>query len=102
MQYREAHEEVSLPLNSPDIHTLCTMEPFLSSSRLFVVPVVALLTNNNILGQLEASVTEVSCIFNHPLEAILDPTLAENEGPQLVPIGSENWPYKTEYHVCMA
>jgi peroxisomal coenzyme A diphosphatase NUDT7 len=77
------------------------MEPFLASSRLLVVPVVALLTKNDIVGQLEASVDEVACIFNHPLQALLDPTLVKNEDSELVPIGSENWPYETEYHVWM-
>lgn len=36
-------------------------------------------------------------IFNHPLEAVLDPSLSEKEA--LVARGSENWPYPEELHV---
>lgn len=94
--YREAHEEVGLPLNSPHIYTLCLLRPFLSSSKLFVTPVVAFLTDLSILDNLRANPTEVDCIFSHPLEAILDPTIARKEA--LVPIGSEHWPYEVELH----
>lgn len=96
-QFREAQEEVGLPLGSPDIHTLCTLQPFLSHSQLIVTPVVALLTNPAILCTLKPCVGEVDHIFNHPLEAILDPSLSEKE--PLVPSGSEHWPYPEEFHV---
>jgi len=94
--YREANEEVSLPLASPHIHTLCTLEPFISKYRLLVIPVIALLTDLSILDALKASEAEVDHIFDHPLHAILDPTLASTE--PLVDIGSEDWPYEVEYH----
>lgn len=96
-QYREANEEVALPLNSDEIHTLCTLEPFLSAHKLIVTPVVALLTNPAILERLKASEPEVSFIFSHPLEALLDPELAKSD--PLVPIGSEDWPYTSELQV---
>ena len=96
-QCREAHEEVGLPLSSPDIHILCTLQPFLSQSQLIVTPVVALLTNLNVLSTLKPCVGEVDHIFNHPLEAILDPSLSEKE--PLVPKGSDDWPYSEEHHV---
>ncbi|KAF8183956.1 hypothetical protein BJ912DRAFT_975715 [Pholiota molesta] len=76
--YREAHEEVALPLNSPYIHTL------------------AFLSHPELIGSLKASPQEVSHIFSHPLEAILDPSLAK-AGP-LVDIGSEDWPYESEVY----
>ncbi|KAH0833166.1 hypothetical protein J3R83DRAFT_12193 [Lanmaoa asiatica] len=94
--FREAQEEVGLSLPSPDIHTLCTLQPFLSQSQLIVTPVVALLMNPAILCTLTPCVGEVDHIFNHPLEAILDPPLSEKE--PLVPSGSEYWPYPEEFH----
>jgi len=94
--FREAEEEVGLPLGSPDVHVLCTLRPFLSQSQLIVTPVVALLTNLDILHALNPCVGEVDHIFNHPLEAFLDPSLSEKE--PLVPRGSEDWPYSEEFH----
>ncbi|TFK49521.1 hypothetical protein OE88DRAFT_1662001 [Heliocybe sulcata] len=94
--FREANEEVGLPLDCPDIYTLCLLRPFLSSSKLFVTPVVAFLTEPSVLEDLKANPTEVDCIFSHPLEAILDPSIARKE--PLVPIGSEHWPYEVELH----
>ncbi|KAI9570646.1 NUDIX hydrolase domain-like protein [Boletus coccyginus] len=94
--FREAHEEVGLALNSPDVHTLCTLPPFLSHNQLIVTPVVAFLTNPTILRTLKRGIGEVDHIFNHPLEAILDPSLSEKE--PLVLRGSEDWPYPEEYH----
>lgn len=41
---------------------------------------------------------EVDRIFDHPLEAILDPALAAKEN--LAPKGSEDWIYEEELHVC--
>jgi peroxisomal coenzyme A diphosphatase NUDT7 len=76
---------------------LCTLEPFVSLHRLVVTPVVAYLTNPSVLGDLVASENEVSCIFTHPLEALLDPDIAKGE--QLVVMGSEDWPYTTVLHV---
>ncbi|KAJ7800354.1 NUDIX hydrolase domain-like protein [Mycena olivaceomarginata] len=94
--YREAHEEVGLPLNSPDIHTLGTVRPFISLHRLVVTPVVALLTDPSIISTLKASEDEVAHIFSHPLEAILDPPLSRKE--PLVSPGTEDWIYDTEFH----
>ncbi|KAH6880174.1 NUDIX hydrolase [Coprinopsis sp. MPI-PUGE-AT-0042] len=93
---REAKEEVELPIDSPDIHILGTLRPFISLHRLIVVPVVALLTKATLLRRLKASEHEVACIFSHPLAALLDPSLAQQE--KLVPIGSEDWPYETEHY----
>jgi len=94
--YREAYEEVALPLDCPHIHTICTLEPFISKYKLLVTPVIALLTDLSVLDNLQASEAEVDRIFDHPLEAFLDPTLA-NKKP-LVAIGSEDWPYEAGYH----
>jgi len=93
--YREAHEEVALPLDSPHLFSICQLEPFLAN-RLLVTPVVALLSDLSVLENLQASAGEVAQIFDHPLEAILDPTLAQNE--TLVTMGSEHWPYEVEFH----
>ncbi|KAI0951448.1 hypothetical protein AcW1_008490 [Taiwanofungus camphoratus] len=94
---REAHEEVSLPLKCPSVHILCIMRPFLSSSKLLVTPVVALLTDLSVLDRLKPNEGEVDQIFDHPLEAVLDPSLANRE--PLVQKGSVNWPYDTDLHV---
>lgn len=94
--YREAQEEVGLPLDCPHIETLCTFEPFLSLHKLLVTPVVALLTDNSILEGLKASEGEVSRIFSHPLEALLDPMIVKNDA--LAAFGSEDWFYENELH----
>ncbi|KAF9024954.1 hypothetical protein BDZ89DRAFT_1102386 [Hymenopellis radicata] len=93
--YREAYEEVALPMDSSHIHTLCTLEPFISLHKLLVTPVVALLTDNSILLDLRPSEGEVSHIFHHPLEALLDPSIALTEA--LAPLGSD-WFYENELH----
>jgi len=98
--YREANEEVNLPLDSPHIHTLCLLEPFISQYRLLVTPVVALLTENSVLDGLVGNAGEVERIFDHPLETILSPELIRDTklmGP-LVPKGSEDWPYEEDCH----
>ncbi|KIM64264.1 hypothetical protein SCLCIDRAFT_640822 [Scleroderma citrinum Foug A] len=94
---REAHEEVGLALDCPHIHTVCVLRPFLSSSQLLVTPVVALLTDLDVLATLRPCVGEVDQIFSHPLEAILDPSLLADKEP-LVPKGSEHWPYQQELY----
>lgn len=98
LQFREAYEEVGLPMDHPDIHTLCTLQPFVSWTRLLVTPVVALLTNLDVLNHLIPSEGEVDVIFDHPLEAILDPHLSAEEN--LVELNSELWPSDQEFHVC--
>ncbi|RPD60988.1 hypothetical protein L226DRAFT_552740 [Lentinus tigrinus ALCF2SS1-7] len=94
--YREAHEEVGLPRRYPHVHTVCTLRPYISSAKLLVTPVVALLTDNSILDHLTPSLGEVDRIFDHPLEAILEPSLASKEN--LAPKGSADWIYEEELH----
>jgi len=94
--FREAHEEVGLPLNCPHVHKLCVLRPFLSTSQLLVTPVVALLTDPGLLGNLSPCAGEVDHIFTHPLEAILNPGLASKE--PLAPKGSEHWPYQEDLY----
>ena len=96
-QFREANEEVALPLHSPHVHTICTLDPFISQFKVVVTPVVALVDDVSILDTLRAAPGEVAQIFDHPLEALLDPELARGE--KLVPIGSEDWPYEAELYV---
>lgn len=93
--YREAYEEVNLPLACPHIHTLGILEPHAFHS-LAVTPVVALLTNSQILNSLQNEKREVDHIFTHPLKAIIDPTLAAAE--PLVVHGSDYWTFDTKYH----
>ncbi|KAH9958579.1 NUDIX hydrolase domain-like protein [Russula dissimulans] len=93
---REANEEVALPLRSPHVHVLCTLERFVSQYGVLVTPVVALLDDVSVLEELRAAPGEVARIFDHPLEALLDPELARGE--PLVSLGSEDWPYGMELH----
>ncbi|KAF5382096.1 hypothetical protein D9615_004219 [Tricholomella constricta] len=94
--YREAYEEVGLPLKSPDVHTVAILEPFISLYKIIVTPVVAVLTRSSLLKELKAEVNEVACIFTHPLRAVLDPGIAKDE--PLAEGGTEDWPYKEEYY----
>jgi len=94
--YREAYEEVGLPLDSPDVHTIAVLEPFISLYKIVVTPVVAVLTRPAVLGELQAQASEVACIFTHPLRALLDPSLARDE--PLVERGSEDWPYEEDFY----
>jgi len=94
--YREAHEEVGLPRNSHHVHTLCLLRPFLSLHGLVVTPIVAFSTDLGPLENLTPCEGEVDAIFQHPLEALLDPKLSSTL--PLVPKGSENWPYEDDFH----
>ncbi|KAF8150735.1 hypothetical protein B0H34DRAFT_730011 [Crassisporium funariophilum] len=94
--YREANEEVGLPIDNSSIYTLGLLEPFISLHKLVVTPVVSFLTEPDIVKNLKAAEGEVSHIFSHRLEAILDPNLAKR-GP-LVSIGSEDWPYDSDVY----
>lgn len=82
------------------MHALCILRPFLSSAKLLVTPVVAVLDDPSILENLRPSEGEVDRIFTHPLDAILDPTLAAHE--PLVDKGSDDWLYEPEYYVSVS
>ena len=90
-----------MPLHSPHVHTLCTLEPFVSQYRVHVTPVIAFLDDVGVLDGLCAAPREVARIFDHPLEALLDPELARGQETTLVPLGSDDWPYETEVHVSL-
>ncbi|KAF4623694.1 hypothetical protein D9613_001434 [Agrocybe pediades] len=94
--YREAHEEVNLPRQSSQIHTLgiLDLQPF---HKLVVTPVVAILTDNAILDHLKHNEGEVDKIFSYPLEGFLDPALSA-QTDELVEKGSKDWPYPEDYH----
>ena len=83
-------------MDSPAIYTLGCLEPFISIHKLFATPIIAFLAQPEILKSLKAS-EEVSHIFSHPLEAILDPNLVNRE--TLVAIGSDDWPYQSDVYV---
>ncbi|KAH8117777.1 hypothetical protein DFH11DRAFT_1740887 [Phellopilus nigrolimitatus] len=94
--FREANEEVGLPQNLASVYVLCVLRPFISQYRLIVTPVVAFLTDLSILDTLTPCEDEVDAIFEHPLEAVLDPSLAIDM--PLVEKGSDNWPYDDDLH----
>ena len=58
---------------------------------------VALLTDLSILESLKPSQSEVDRIFDHPLEAFLEPNLSAPE--PLVALNSEQWPSDADYYV---
>ena len=62
---------------------------------------IAFLDDVSVLEELRAAPGEVACIFDHPLEALLDPGLLRDCDSEqtLVPLGSEHWQYETEFHV---
>lgn len=66
-----------------------------------MTPVIAFLDDVSVLEELRAEPGEVARIFDHPLEALLDPELLllRDSEEKLVPLGSEDWPYETELHV---
>ena len=97
IKFREAREEVSLPLDCPSIFVFGNLEPYISVYTLLVTPVIAFLSKPELITTLVPAQAEVSHIFSHPLRALLDPTLSTSE--DLVAIGSENWPYEMEFHV---
>jgi len=65
-----------------------------------VTPVVAVLTDPEVLNSLVRQETEVEHIFYHPLLAILDPSMmAGQQSPPLATKGGPDWPYTTDFHV---
>ena len=97
-QYREAFEEVALDIKSPHLNTIVTLPPFISAKGIVVTPTVALLTDPSVLEALVPSQDEVDLIFDHPVQAFQNPTIVAGEN--LAPIGSEQWPWESELHVC--
>lgn len=88
---------MGLPVRSPSIYVVSVLRPFLSNRKVVVRPVIALLSDLTLLDKLQANEAEVAHIFDHPLEAMLDPTIALKE--PLVKKGSADWPYEEELHV---
>ena len=97
VQFREANEEVGLPRESSAIHILCILQPQLSKYGLLVTPVVAFLSDVRLLDSLTPCEGEVDAIFEHPLKALLDPSLSLTL--PLSKKGSEDWPYDDDVYV---
>ncbi|KLO08787.1 hypothetical protein SCHPADRAFT_858627 [Schizopora paradoxa] len=101
---REAYEEVGLPLDYQKIHPLCILRPFVSLYGLLVSPVVCFLSDASLVDNLVASESEVERIFEHPLEAIINPNILNEEGSSevaqslLAEKGSDDWPYADDLH----
>jgi len=100
---REAYEEVGLPLDCPVVHPTCILRPFVSLYGLLVSPIVCFLSDASIVDNLVASESEVERMFEHPLEAILNPSILQEElgadsRSLLAQKGSEDWPYEDEFH----
>ncbi|KAF9779282.1 NUDIX hydrolase domain-like protein, partial [Thelephora terrestris] len=94
--YREAFEEIALDTTSPHLRTIITLPPFISSKKVIVTPTIALLRDPSVLDTLVPSPAEVDLIFDHPVKAFLDPTIASGE--HLAPMGSEQWVWESELH----
>ncbi|KAG9051605.1 hypothetical protein FS837_004115 [Tulasnella sp. UAMH 9824] len=100
--FREACEEIGLPTAphplAAHIQVLALLPPQLSLFRLLVTPVVAFCHRPDlILPILKANEAEVAGIFDHPLEAFLDPDVMKRDGERLVEKG-EDWIYEDELH----
>lgn len=93
---RESNEECGLDPQSPSLQYLTQLPPFLSQWKLIVIPVVFLCTDPALIDTLSPCADEVDCIFSHPLEAILEPSLANGES--LSEKGGENWPYSEDLY----
>lgn len=98
--FREANEEIGLPTSphplSAHIQVLTLLPTQLSLFRLLVTPVVAFCHRPDlVLPTLKANEAEVAGIFDHPLEAFLDPGVMKREGERLVDKG-EDWIYDDE------
>ena len=67
---------------------------------------IAFLDDVAVLDGLRAAPGEVARIFDHPLEAMLDPELAlapeREEETALVPLGSDDWPYEAGLRVSLS
>ena len=93
-------------MDCQEIHPLSIFRPFVSLYGLLVSPVVCFLSDASIIDDLVASESEVERIFEHPLEAIINPKILEediaNDVSQmlLAEKGSDDWPYADELHVC--
>ncbi|KAG8908505.1 hypothetical protein FRB99_005864 [Tulasnella sp. 403] len=102
---REASEEINLPLPpiplAAHIHILTQLPTHLSLFKLFVTPVVAYLSRPDlVLPALDANQAEVSGIFDHPLEAFLDPEILSHSNEKLSPRG-DDWIYPEDLHVSL-
>ncbi|KAG9019490.1 hypothetical protein FRB90_001562 [Tulasnella sp. 427] len=100
--FREANEEIDLPVDphplSAHIQVLTLLPTQLSLFRLLVTPVVAFCHRPDlVLPTLKANEAEVAGIFDHPLEAFLDPDVMKKGGESLVEKG-EDWIYDDELH----
>ncbi|CUA72629.1 hypothetical protein RSOLAG22IIIB_10201 [Rhizoctonia solani] len=78
---REAHEEVGLAYDHPQVHILTTLAPFLSQFRLLVTPVIAWATNSEFIQELKANESE---------SGVLSRPLAEKN--------TEGWPYESDVY----
>ncbi|KAF9649871.1 hypothetical protein BDM02DRAFT_3094075, partial [Thelephora ganbajun] len=94
--YREAFEEIALDVESPHLRIVTTLPPFLSAKKLIVTPTIGLLTDPSVLDTLVPSPDEVDLIFDHPVKAFLDPTIAV--GGNLAPVDSDPWVWEAELH----
>ena len=67
---------------------------------------IAFLDDIAVLDGLRAALGEVARIFDHPLEAMLEPELAlapeREEETALVPLGSDDWPYEAGLRVSLS
>ncbi|KAI8443640.1 hypothetical protein BY996DRAFT_8217996 [Phakopsora pachyrhizi] len=84
--FREANEEIGLPIDDFNKFTyLTTLEPFVSRYLLIVYPVICLYheLNSDLIPKLSANQQEVSEIFSIPLKLILNSELKPSEDDQL-------------------
>ncbi|GMK54366.1 hypothetical protein CspeluHIS016_0109520 [Cutaneotrichosporon spelunceum] len=103
---REAFEEAGLPLTSPHVHVLTVLDPVLTvlpmnahlKNHIVVTPVVAFISDPELVNTLRPNPEEVECIFDHPLKAI-HTGVVEGELADNLNLSDTNWwPGPTEFH----
>lgn len=90
---REAHEEVGLPPDQPEI--LGRLPDYITGTGFRISPVLALLPRPVVL---QASPAEVETIFTLPLDVLLDPAAPERRQAEFRGRTREFWVWPHEHH----
>ena len=90
---REAHEEVGLPPDQPEI--LGRLPDYITGTGFRISPVLALLPRPVVL---QASPDEVEAIFTLPLEVLLDPAAPQRRRGEFRGQTREFWVWPHEHH----
>ncbi|ORX33990.1 hypothetical protein BD324DRAFT_643669 [Kockovaella imperatae] len=105
--YREANEEVGLPLPPhPHIHHLTVLDPLITilplnaalRNHIIVIPVICFISDQRLISSLVPSPSEVGHIFSHRLKSCHSGIVPENEFASLAEKDGEWWPHPEDMH----